>query len=135
MLPRRLALGGAARRLVDVAGSNTAAARFFQHCSNRLATPPANDGAPRPIAAANDSDRISVEDFRALQSAGAPLLIVDVRAETSFNSSPFQAQGALRIPADQIVRRIAELNVPRQTWIMTFALDPTKPPAPVRRGT
>jgi NhaP-type Na+/H+ or K+/H+ antiporter len=84
------------------------------------ATPTANDGAPRPIAAANDSDRISVEELRALQSAGAPLLIVDVRAETSFNSSPFQAQGALRIPADQIVRRIAELNVPRQTWIITF---------------
>ena len=84
------------------------------------ATPKANDGAPRPIAAANDSDRISVEELRALQSSGAPLLIVDVRAETSFNSSPFQAQGALRIPADQIVRRIAELNVPRQTWIITF---------------
>jgi sodium/hydrogen antiporter len=84
------------------------------------ATLTANDGAPRPIAAANDSDRISVEELRALQSAGAPLLIVDVRAETSFNSSPFQAQGALRIPADQIVRRIAELNVPRQTWIITF---------------
>jgi hypothetical protein len=84
------------------------------------ATLTANDGAPRPIAAANDSDRISVEELRALQSAGAPLLIVDVRAETSFNSSPFQAQGALRIPADQIVRRIAELNVPRQTWIIAF---------------
>ena len=84
------------------------------------ATLTANDGAPRPIAAANDSDRISVEELRALQSAGAPLLIVDVRAETSFNSSPFQAQGALRIPADHIVRRIAELNVPRQTWIITF---------------
>ena len=84
------------------------------------AMPTANDGAPRPIAAANDSDRISVEELRALQSSGAPLLIVDVRAETSFNSSAFQAQGALRIPGDQIVRRIAELNVPRQTWIITF---------------
>ncbi|HMF49646.1 MAG TPA: hypothetical protein VK603_13435 [Candidatus Saccharimonadales bacterium] len=48
------------------------------------------------------------------------MLIVDVRAETSFNSSAFQAQGALRIPADQIVRRITELNVPRETWIITF---------------
>src|SRR6266404_2979905 len=51
------------------------------------ATPKANDGAPRPIAAENDSDRISIEELRALQSSGAPLLIVDVRAETSFNSS------------------------------------------------
>ena len=31
LLPRRLALGGAARRLVDVAGPNAAAARFFEH--------------------------------------------------------------------------------------------------------
>ena len=84
------------------------------------ATPKTNDGAPRPSATANDSDRISIEELRALQSSGAPLLIVDARAETSFNSSAFQAQGALRIPADQIVRRITELNVPRETWIITF---------------
>src|SRR6266404_5251889 len=32
------------------------------------ATPKANDGAPRPIAAENDSDRISIEELRALQS-------------------------------------------------------------------
>ena len=120
MLPRRLALGGAARRLVDVAGSNPPPPASLSTAQIDSATPPANDGAPRPIAAANDSDGISVEELRALQAAGAPLLIVDVRAETSFNSSPFQAQGALRIPADQIVRRIAELNVPRQTWIITF---------------
>jgi rhodanese-related sulfurtransferase len=88
------------------------------------ATPKADDGAPLPVAAANDSDRISIEELRALQSSGAPLLIVDVRAETSFNSSAFQARGALRIPADQIVRRITELNVPRQTWIITFCTCP-----------
>ena len=84
------------------------------------ATPKTNDDAPRPSATAKDSDRISIEELRALQSSGAPLLIVDVRAETSFNSSAFQAQGALRIPADQIVRRITALNVPRETWIITF---------------
>ena len=32
------------------------------------ATPKANDGAPRPVAAANDGDRISVEELRALQA-------------------------------------------------------------------
>jgi hypothetical protein len=84
------------------------------------ATPNADKGAPRPSAVENDSEGISLEELRALQSSSAPLLIVDVRAETSFNSSAFQAQGALRIPADQIVRRIAELNVPRQTRIITF---------------
>ena len=84
------------------------------------AMPKADDGAARPIAVENDSDAISIEELRARQSSGAPLLIIDVRAEASFNSSAFQAQGVLRIPADQIVRRTAELNVPRQTWIISF---------------
>jgi hypothetical protein len=40
----------------------------------------------RRIASAveNHSDGISIEELRALQSSSAPLLIVDVRAETSF---------------------------------------------------
>ena len=101
-------------------GSNTPPPASLSTAPIDTATPKTNDGAPRPIATANDSDRISIEELRALQSSGAPLLIVDVRAETSFNSSAFQAQGALRIPADQIVRRITELNVPRETWIITF---------------
>jgi NhaP-type Na+/H+ or K+/H+ antiporter len=68
----------------------------------------------------NNGDRISVEELRALQAGGAPVLLLDVRAETSFNSSTHEAQGALRIPPDQAVRRMAELNVPRQSWIIVF---------------
>jgi len=82
---------------------------------------PSSDGdGSQPAALDMESHRISMEEFRALKSAGAPVLIVDVRADTSFNSSEFQAQGALRIPPDQAVRRIAELNVPHQTCIILF---------------
>jgi hypothetical protein len=73
-----------------------------------------------PAAREVGGERISVEELRALQSAGAPVLIVDVRADMSFNSSALQAQGALRIPPDQVVRRLTELNVPRQSWIVVF---------------
>jgi len=79
-----------------------------------------NAEGPRLAAVDSESERISMEELRALQSAGAPVLIVDVRADTSFNSSEFQAQGTLRIPPDQAVRRIAELNVPHETWIVLF---------------
>jgi NhaP-type Na+/H+ or K+/H+ antiporter len=68
----------------------------------------------------HDDDRISVEELRALQSAGAPVLIVDARSEPSFNSSRFQAQGALRILPGEAPRRIGELGVPRQSWIVVF---------------
>jgi sodium/hydrogen antiporter len=74
---------------------------------------------PDPTAR-NDDDLISVEELRKLQSVGAPVLVVDVRAETSFNSSALLAQGALRIPPDQAVRRITELNIPRHSWIVAF---------------
>jgi NhaP-type Na+/H+ or K+/H+ antiporter len=71
-------------------------------------------------AAENKSDRISVEEVRALQATGAAVLIVDVRADASFHSSAAQAQGALRIASDQVVRRLTELNVPHQSWIVLF---------------
>jgi len=79
-----------------------------------------NPGEIEPTTVENDSDRISVEELRALQFAGAPVVIVDARAEPSFNSSKFRAQGALRILPDRAVRRISELNVPRQSWIVVF---------------
>jgi NhaP-type Na+/H+ or K+/H+ antiporter len=69
---------------------------------------------------ADEGDRISVEELRRLQASGAPVLVLDVRSEPGFASSEFQAQEALRIPPDQAARRIAELNVPRQTWIVAF---------------
>jgi NhaP-type Na+/H+ or K+/H+ antiporter len=79
------------------------------------------DAEEFPAAAVdNDGELISMEELRKLQSTGAAVLVVDVRAETSFNSSPFQAQGALRIPPDQAVRRITELNIPRHSWIVAF---------------
>ncbi len=56
-----------------------------------------NAEGPQLAAVDSESERISMEELRALQSAGAPVLIVDVRADTSFNSSEFQAQGTLQL--------------------------------------
>ncbi len=89
----------------------------------RPAAPPPGD-APREESAlapaAGDAERRAIAELRALQLSGAPVLIVDVRADTSFNSSPAQARGALRIPADEIVRRIAGLGVPPSSAIVLF---------------
>jgi hypothetical protein len=79
-----------------------------------------NGFSPSDPQPATEGDRIPVEELRRLQASGAPVLVLDARSEPSFASSEFQAQGALRIPPDQAVRRIAELNVPRQTWIVVF---------------
>ena len=64
--------------------------------------------------------RISVSELRQLQQSGAPILILDVRRDRNFETSEFQAQGALRISPDQAVQRAAELQIPRQTWLIAF---------------
>ena len=64
--------------------------------------------------------RISVSELRRLQSSGAAILILDVRRDRNFEASEFQAQGALRISPDQPAQRIAELQIPRQTWLIAF---------------
>jgi hypothetical protein len=82
--------------------------------------PIADDNGPPAVAVENDEERISVKEVRRLQLSGAPVVILDVRSEPSFGDSAFQAQGALRMLPDQVVRRIAELNVPRQTHLIAF---------------
>ena len=64
--------------------------------------------------------RISVSELRRLQQSGAPILILDVRSDRNYESSEFQAQGALRFSPDQAVQRIADLQIPRQTWLIAF---------------
>jgi NhaP-type Na+/H+ or K+/H+ antiporter len=95
----------------------------------RKGCPPVTASRERPLPAVptrstdgqpSDEDRISVEELRRLRASGAPVLVLDARSEPSFASSEFQAQGAVRMPPDQAVRGIAELNVPRDTWIVAF---------------
>jgi NhaP-type Na+/H+ or K+/H+ antiporter len=87
--------------------------------NQRSGTAPACSIEPARATTGHD-DRISIEELRGLQSAGAPVLIVDARSEPSFNSSRIQAQGALRIPPGDAVRRLGERNVPRSNWIVVF---------------
>jgi hypothetical protein len=82
--------------------------------------PRLNDETVQSAGIDNDTDRISVQELRRLQSAGAPVSVVDARADTSFGSSAFEAQGALRIPPGQVARRLAELNIPRDRWLVVF---------------
>ena len=63
---------------------------------------------------------ITIAEMRKIQQAGAPNLVLDVRAERSHASSDLRALGALRILPDRAVERLTELDVPRQTWLFAF---------------
>src|SRR5262245_36008934 len=74
----------------------------------------------KPIENLDGSVRISVSELRQLRRSQAPILILDVRSDRDFETSEFQAPGALRISPDHVARRIAELQIPRQTWLIAF---------------
>jgi NhaP-type Na+/H+ or K+/H+ antiporter len=63
---------------------------------------------------------ITIKELRELQQSGAPILMLDVRAERSFANSDLLAQGALRVEPEHAVERLKELDVPRGTWIILF---------------
>ncbi|HWP46871.1 MAG TPA: cation:proton antiporter [Candidatus Limnocylindrales bacterium] len=66
------------------------------------------------------SDRISLEDLRQLWRLGAPVILLDVRTERTYRDSPYQAQGAIRMPPDHAVERAIELGLPRHAWLVAY---------------
>jgi len=74
------------------------------------------DGVP----AGTEQERISIAEMQRLKQSGAPLLVVDARSERSFDDDRRRAEGAIRIPPDDAARRVAELGVPKNTWLILF---------------
>ena len=74
-------------------------------------------------SAANEiksDDLMTIPELRGIQRSGAPILVLDVRAEHSLAESDLRAQGSIRIPPDRAVKRLTELDVPRNTWLVAF---------------
>jgi NhaP-type Na+/H+ or K+/H+ antiporter len=70
-----------------------------------------------PPAAAHS---IVIEQLRRLWDAGAPLVILDVRTDRTYDPSPLQARGAVRLSPTHVGERAAELNLPRDAWLVAY---------------
>jgi hypothetical protein len=77
---------------------------------------PASDSAGRAV----DGQSISIEQLRYLWDHGASPVILDVRTDRTYDPSPTQARGALRLPPDHVVERASELNLPRDARIVVY---------------
>jgi sodium/hydrogen antiporter len=82
---------------------------------------------PEPSALTSDAasthtgaQSISIEQLRHLRDAGAPLVVLDVRTDRTYDPSPSQARGAVRMPPDHVVERASEFNLPRDAWIIAY---------------
>ncbi len=65
-------------------------------------------------------DRITIDELGRLRQSGDPVVILDVRSEHSLLDDRRGAGGAIRIPAEHVVRRVAELAIPKNTSLILF---------------
>ena len=65
-------------------------------------------------------ERITLDEYRALRDSGKSLVLADVRTERSYGTDNLQAQGAIRLPPDDAVRRARELRLDHHATIVLY---------------
>jgi len=93
----------------------------------RAAAPVAKEVPAPPAAAGSAGDeaapvpeRITIEELRRLQGAGAPLIVADVRTERSYRDDPDIALGAIRLPPDDAVRLARERRLDQHATLVLY---------------
>jgi NhaP-type Na+/H+ or K+/H+ antiporter len=66
------------------------------------------------------TERITLEELKALQERGERVVLLDVRKEGAWNESDKKARGAIRLPPDNAAQRAAELALPRNDWLVAY---------------
>jgi sodium/hydrogen antiporter len=105
---------------VVVHGGGTA---FFLRKSGALALGPAEVLAPLSRAAAAVDpvpERITIEEMRALQAKGEPVVIVDARSIASYDSDPLLAVGAVRLNPDDPVRDATQQRLSQRATLVVY---------------
>ena len=90
--------------------------------SSSSAPPP----APSPFEVTSADDEISLEELRALQNVGAPVLLADVRREAEWEQAETLAQGAVRLSPERPADDARRLNLPTDAWIVLYCNCPSE---------
>ena len=64
------------------------------------------------------AERISVDEVKARMDSGEKFFFVDVRDEGAWEKSSLKIEGALRIPAEEVEKRLGDL--PRDRPIVAY---------------
>jgi hypothetical protein len=76
--------------------------------------------APPPQESAAVPQRISIEELRALQERGEPVMILDVRTQRSLEGSDATARGGVRVDPERAAAEAERLNLPKEAWLVAF---------------
>ena len=66
------------------------------------------------------TQNISIDELRQLWQANEPVTILDVRTDRSLEDSHEQAQGAIRLPPDDVAKRARELGLKQDAWLVAY---------------
>ena len=80
--------------------------------------PPAQTAVTQRPAAV--PERITLDEVLALESEGQPYVLADVRTDRSYEPDDFMAEGAVRLPPDDAVRRARELGLDQNSTIVLY---------------
>jgi sodium/hydrogen antiporter len=65
-------------------------------------------------------ERITLDELRQLQEAGAPVILGDVRTDRSYAADNLRARGAIRLPPDDAVRRARQLGLDYHATVVLY---------------
>jgi sodium/hydrogen antiporter len=65
-------------------------------------------------------EKITLEELQKLRDAGRPVVLADVRTERSYRADNLRAQGAVRLPPDDAVRRARELGLGHHATVVLY---------------
>lgn len=92
----------------------------------RSITVPAEASSPSPALRAQPAsnelvpEKITIEEFRALQREGEPYVIIDGRAERNYAGDDIQAAGAVRLNPDDPVRDATEKRLSQRSTLVVY---------------
>jgi NhaP-type Na+/H+ or K+/H+ antiporter len=75
---------------------------------------------PAPAEPSHVPTQVGIEELKALQAAGEPVVILDVRKPRSLDESPITAAGAVRIDPERPVQEAERLGLPKEAWLVAF---------------
>jgi hypothetical protein len=64
--------------------------------------------------------RITIDEMRALQAKGDPVVIVDARSLRTYDSDPLEAVGAVRVSPDDPVRDATEKRLSQRATLVVY---------------
>ena len=64
--------------------------------------------------------RMTIDELRAAERRGEDVVVVDSRAERSFNADDIIAQGAVRLPPDDPVRAATQLRLSQHATLVVY---------------